>query len=512
MDVRTVIRRAAGFYSDREAVVSGNDRATFGQVWQRGIKLANGLLSLGLEPGDRVGVLEDNCMAAADFFVAAAIANLVRVPLYPRNARSAHAHMLGHTNCRALLTGDHYAHETDGLQEELPDLEHVITRDASYESWVEAQSDVDPDVKVDPDDFFIIRHTGGTTGFPKGVAYTHRTWINAGRDWFYTWPPVLPGDACLHVGPISHGSGYLFLPIWAAGGCSVMVSEFDPEETVDLMEQEKIAFVFLPPTVLNMLSRVPGAAERDWSRLKVVMTGAAPISEDTIAVARRTFGDVLYQGYGQTEALPLVMMGPEQWFAKVEGSNPLRACGVPLPFTDVEIRDQQNRPLPPNQEGEIVTRCDGMMAGFWNDPAETKKRMIDGWVRTGDIGYIDRHGYLYVCDRKDDMIISGGFNIYPAELENVIANHPAVIEAAVFGIPHEKWGETPMAVCVVDGRTSVTEQEIIELCTEQLGSYKKPAKVLLTTDPLPKSVVGKILRKDLRSPYWEGRDRQVGGA
>ena len=512
MDVRTVMRRAASFYSDREAIVSGKDRATFGAVWKSGVKLANGLLSLGLQPGDRVGVLEDNCMEAADFYVAAAVANLVRVPLYPRNARSAHNYMLGHTNCRAVLTSPHYADEVDGLKEELPDLQHVVTRDASYQSWVAGQSEVDPDVEVKPDDYFIIRHTGGTTGLPKGVAYTHRTWINAGRDWFYTWPPVLPGDACLHLGPISHASGYLFLPVLAAGGRNVMLSKFDPQETLDVMEKEGIAFVFFPPTVLNALSRIPGAGDRDWSKLKVLMTAAAPISEDTIAAARRTFGDVLYQGYGQTEALPVVMMGPEQWFAKVEGSNPLRSCGVLLPFADVEVWDDKDNPLPAQQEGEIVCRCDGMMAGFWNDPDETEKRMINGWVRTGDIGYFDKYGYLYLCDRKNDMIISGGFNIYPAELENVIANHPAVIEAAAFGIPHEKWGETPMAVCMVDGKTPVTEQEIIELCAEQLGSYKKPSKVLLTTEPLPKSVVGKILRKNLRDPHWEGKGRHVGGA
>ena len=201
MDVRTLMRRAAQHYSSREAIVHNDTRLTFAQAWERGVRLANGLLSMGLKPGDRVGVLEDNSVEAADLFQAAAIANLVRVPLYPRNGRPAHTHMLGHTNCRALLVSEHHAHEVEGLQQELPDLEHIFVRDEGYEAWLASQSPEDPDVPVSASDYFIIRHTGGTTGLSKGVAYTHKAWLAAGRDWFYTFPPVEPGDKCLHFGP-----------------------------------------------------------------------------------------------------------------------------------------------------------------------------------------------------------------------------------------------------------------------------------------------------------------------
>jgi acyl-CoA synthetase (AMP-forming)/AMP-acid ligase II len=264
--------------------------------------------------------------------------------------------------------------------------------------------------------------------------------------------------------------------------------------------------------MLNTIARHPSARGRDWSRLKCLQIGGAPIADDTALIAHEVFGDVLYQGYGQTEAVPVAMMGPRQWFAKVEGSNPLRAAGLPLPFADLEIRDENNHPVPAGEQGEIVVRCDGQMNGFWNDPEETDKRIVDGWIPSGDIGRLDRNGYLYVIDRKDDMIISGGYNIWPAELENVINDHPAVTEAAVFGIPDERWGETPLAVCVIDGKTPVTEEEIIQLCVQRLGSYKKPKNVILTTEPLPKSPVGKVMRKNLREPYWEGRDRRVAGS
>jgi acyl-CoA synthetase (AMP-forming)/AMP-acid ligase II len=512
VDVRTLIRRSAIYYGDQEAVVFRNRRITFSEAWKRGVQLANGLLGFGLKPGDRVGVLVDNSVEAADSYVGMAAANLVRCPLYGRNKRETHAHMLGNTNCKAVMVSEEYLNELEGLKETLPDLERVFVTDESYEDWLASQSDVDPDVDVNPDDYFIIRHTGGTTGLPKGVAYTHRTWLNAVRDWFYNYPPVNPGDSILHLGPISHASGYMFLPVLAGGGCNVMMDKFEPDVTLDMMERERIAYIFIPPTALNILVQHPLVKGRDWSKLKVLNTGGSPISEDTIFKARHLFGDVLYQGYGQTEAVPATMMGPSEWFAEVKGSNPLRSCGRPLPFVDVEIWDDDDSPLPPGEEGVIMIRSDGQMTGFWNDPQETEKRMINGYVRTNDIGVIDHNGYIYLLDRKDDMIISGGYNIYPAELENVISKHPAVIETAVFGIPHEKWGETPMAVCVVNGNTPVTEDEIIDLVKENLGSYKKPTNVEITTDPLPKSMVGKVMRKTLRDPHWKGKDRRIGGA
>ena len=512
MDVRTLMRRAATHFAGREAVVHGDRRLTFREAWERGTRLANGLLALGLQPGDRVGVLEDNSIEAADLFAGAAIANLVRVPLYPRNGREAHEHMLGHTNCRALLVSADYAHEVEGLVEELPDLEHMLVRDESYDGWLQQQSAVDPNVEISAEDNFIIRHTGGTTGPSKGVAYTHKGWLAAGRDWFYTFPPVEPGDTCLHLGPISHGSGYQFLPIWLAGGCNLMVAHFDTETALDIIERERIAYMFMVPTMLNAVVHDNSARGRDYSAVKCLFTGAAPIADATALAAREVFGDILYQGYGQTEVLPIAMMGPRQWFAEVAGSTPLRACGLALPFAEVEIWDEDNQPIAADEVGEIVARTDGQMSGFWNNPEATAERIVDGWVKTGDLGKLDANGYLYVVDRADDMIISGGYNIWPAELENVIANQPGILEVAVFGVPHEKWGETPHAVCVVEEGATVNEKDIITRVAEELGSYKKPGGVTLQTAPLPKSPVGKIKRKDLREPFWEGHDRRVAGS
>jgi acyl-CoA synthetase (AMP-forming)/AMP-acid ligase II len=506
------MRRAAQHFANREAIVHGTTRLTFAQAWRRGIQLANGLRSMGLKPGDRIGVLEDNSVEAADLFQAAAIANLVRVPLYPRNGRPAHTHMLGHTNCRLLLVSEPHAHEVEGLTEDLPDLEQIFVRNDSYEDWLSAQSDIDPGVAIDDEDYFIIRHTGGTTGQSKGVAYTHKAWLAAGRDWFYTFPPVEPGDKCLHLGPISHGSGYQYLPIWLSGGTNIMVDHFETGTTLDLLERERINYAFMVPTMVNAIVHDNTARGRDFSHLKCLLIAAAPIQDATALAARDVFGDVLYQGYGQTEVLPVSMMNSAQWFASIEGSNPLRACGLALPFAEVEIWDEDNQPLPANEVGEIVAKSDGQMSQFWNNPEATAQRIVNGWIKTGDLGKLDDNGYLYVVDRADDMIISGGFNIWPAEIENVIAAHPEVIEVAAFGIPHEKWGETPHAICVVVPQARVTEQDLLDMVAKDLGSYKKPGSVTLTTDPLPKSPVGKIKRKDLREPFWAGIDRRVSGS
>ena len=514
MDVTGLMRQAAQFNSRRTAIVHRDRRLTYADAWERGVQLANRLLEMGLEPGDRIGVLEDNSIEAQDVFAGAGIAGLVRVPLYARNSPESHEHMLGHTGCKALIVTPNYLGDVEPALSSLPELRHVIVRDGTYEDWLAGGSHEDPRVRIHPDDWYIIRHTGGTTGKSKGVAYSHRSWLAAGRDWFYNFPPMQAGDPCLHVGPISHGSGYLYTPTWLSGGVNILLDRFDPPETLETMEQEGVAYMFLVPAMLNALAREPSASRRDWSRLKVIQIGGAPITDETALLGREVFGMVLYQGYGQTEALPVCMMGPEEWFSDVEGSNPLRSAGRALPFAYLQIRDPEDSAVevPLGEEGEIAIKCDGQMLGFWENEEATGERMTsDGFVLTGDIGRLDENAYLYVLDRKDDMIISGGFNIWPAELENVIQDHPAVIEVAVIAVPHDRWGESPVALCVVADLDSVSQEEIIRLCTDRLGSYKKPSAVEFRTEPLPKSPVGKLQRKVLREPYWRGYDRRVSG-
>ena len=512
MDVRALMAQAVRVYGGRPAIVHGDRRLTFAQAWDRGCRLANALLALGLRPGDRVASLEDNCIEAADLIQACAIANLVRVPLYLRNAPDIHARMIVNTGCCALVVSERHAGDLAAIRAGAPCLDHVVLRDQGYESWLAAQPDAEPAVAIAPDDIVIIRHTGGTTGEPKAVAYSHRSWLAACRDWFYIFPQVLPGDTCLHVGPISHGSGYQYLPIWLAGGCNVLVNHFDAAGMIDLIERERIAFCQVAPPMLRALLDLPGSGRRDYSSLKCMLVGTAPIHENTALAARALLGDVLYQGYGQTEVLPIAFMGPQQWFADAPGSQPLRACGMVMPFSLIEISDDQNRALPIGAVGEIVAKSDGQMTAFWNNPAASAGRIVDGWIRTGDIGRIDANGYVYLLDRATDMIVSGGYNIWPLDLERVIGAHPDVIEVAVFGVPHPRWGESPLAVCVLREGSALTEGEVIAQVVTGLGSHQKPSRVVFQRAPLARSAVGKIDRKSMRDPYWQGIDRRVAGS
>jgi acyl-CoA synthetase (AMP-forming)/AMP-acid ligase II len=256
----------------------------------------------------------------------------------------------------------------------------------------------------------------------------------------------------------------------------------------------------------------PSCRGRDWSALSCILTGGAPITDATINASRETFGDVLYQVFGQTEATPLTILTPEDWFTPAPGSTPMRSAGKILPFCRLQIRDEAGKPVGAGREGEIYAQIESQMSGYWNDPERSAERLADGWIRTGDIGRIDENGFLYVLDRVDDMIVSGALNIWPSEVETVIADLPGVKEVAVFGIPHEKWGETPMAVCHVEPGSSLTSEQVIAHVADRMGSYIKPTRVEFVHDHLPKTVVGKLLRRTLRDPYWEGRESRVGGA
>jgi acyl-CoA synthetase (AMP-forming)/AMP-acid ligase II len=515
MDVATFLQRGAGQHADACALVFEDKRLSFAQVWRRATALTHGLSKLGIEFQQSVAVLEDNNIAAVDAFVGLGLGGFVRVPLYARNASAGHESMLAQAECRVLLVGPEHVHEVAGLQDTLPMLEHIIVTDAGYEQWLkeqslDGQSLADPLTEIAPSDLFAIRFTGGTTGLPKGVPTTHRQFLSQVRDWFYAFPPPISNDAVLHAAPITHASGSLFLPLWGAGGTNVLIKQFDPGDVLRLIEQEQVSYTFLPPTALNALTRHADVKTRDTSSLKVLMTAAAPITEDTTLRARQCFGDVLYQGYGLSECFPITMMDSKQWFAEIENAEPLKACGIPLPFVDVEIWDEENRRVAAGEVGEIVARGDGQMNEYWCAPEETAVTVVDGWIKTGDLGRLDQYGYLYILDRKKDLIISGGFNLYPAEIENAIAAMPGVVEVGVVGVPDDKWGEAPVAMVVAEGE--LEPLAVVAFVAEQLGSYKKPREVVIWQEPLPKTPVGKLDRKKLRAPYWQGRDQNVSGA
>ncbi|WP_433677697.1 class I adenylate-forming enzyme family protein [Nocardia sp. CA-119907] len=511
MDVTTLMRQAAEFGAKYTAIITEKQSLTFEQAWERGVRLANGLREMGIRPGDRVASLEDNNLGCVDTVLGCAIAGAVRVPLYPRNSGEAHAHMVAGTDAKVLLTDDVYASSVRDLTDQVDSLQHLLVRDENYETWLAEQDAIDPLIPVEPDAWYIIRHSGGTTGKPKGVGYTNHDWVLNCRNWAGLIERIDTDSVVGHAGPISHASGYLFLPGWLAGASNLVFGKFEPGKVLSMMVHDRVSHMFASPSLLAALARHPDA-QRQWPNLRSIVVGGAPITDATALLGKKAFGNTLFQGFGQTEAVPIAGMGPREWFGTVQGSTPMRSAGRVLPYAQVQIWDRDGKVLPIGAEGEIVARVEGQIRSYWGDPKLTESRLVDGWVRTKDIGRLDENGYLYVLDREEDLIVSGGFNIWPAELETVIEDHPAVLEAAVFGIPHERWGETPMAVVTVQQDYVVTEDEIIDLCKRRLGSYKKPSRVEIRTEPLPKSVVGKLLRKQLREPYWNDRESRVSGA
>ena len=511
LNVSAALRRAMECNQNRIAIIAGDIELTFEEAWKRGCQLANALLDMGLQPGDKIAVLEDNCLEASDFFLATAIGNFVRVPLYRRNSALAHSHMISHTDCRAVVVSEEYAHEVSSFKEELECLKHVIVRTDNYEEWLAKQSDIEPDLKIDINQPHLIRHSGGTTGRSKGMQFSHKQWMRTCRDWSFFLPRMEAGDYGIHVGPISHGSGYLFMPIWLAGGCNLLVKKFEPEIFANLLEAHG-GFTFAVPTMLSDMV-ASSTEKKDFSKLRGIMVSGAPIQPATALQARDFFGDVLYQLYGQTESVPVAGMGPKEWFSDVPGSEPLLAVGKIMPYSAIEIRDDNNNPLPAGEIGEIALKCEGQITEILNEPELTKERLVNGWVLSGDVGKIDKNGYVYLTDRKDDMIISGGFNIWPAELENVISSLKGVREVAVVAAPHPRWGEVPVAVVVVNPGNSPSEEDIVSACKVQLGSYKRPGRVILQEDPLPRTPVGKIQRKAVRELFWDqDSDINISGA
>jgi acyl-CoA synthetase (AMP-forming)/AMP-acid ligase II len=399
------------------------------------------------------------------------------------------------------------------LRQKLPTVERVIRiggPDDEYEAWLAAQ---EPDTAVHaaaPDDCFVQLYTSGTTGFPKGAMLTHRAMVAHARNVAASFD--IGPDARVQVAmPLYHvgGTSYALLAL-SRGAHIVMLRMPDPAAVVETLEAERITHTFLVPALLAAMTQVPGVAERDFSQLRGLSYGASPMPLPVMRACLELFPGVMHQVYGMTEACGVVSsLGPE------DHENPavqhrLVSAGTPIHGAEIEIRDPATgEPVPTGEPGEIWVRTEQIMGGYWGRPDATAATITpDGWLRSGDGGHMDADGYLYVTDRIKDMIVSGGENIYPAEIERVLAEHPTVDDVAVIGVPDERWGEVPKAVVVAAQGADVDPDALIAYCREHLAVYKCP-KTVDVVDELPRNLTGKILKKQLREPYWQGRERRI---
>ena len=518
MPLGDFIVKAAARFPNHVVVVDQEKRLTAKELLERCDRLANALLGLGLEKGARVAILLNNCRQSIECFYGIARAGLVFVPMNTRYSAEEHLYILNDSGAKALLFGQEFADVVSPILAEASGVSFPIGVTGrlpkpvhSYEELLIQASPEGPQVEISDEDLYSIRYTAGTTGRPKGVVHTHRNNIvmlyNVLMDGF----PIEEGDAILLTAPVTHASGTQILPHIVRGAKVVVLPGFEVKTLLETIQRERITTLYLVPTMIVMMLAYPDLNKYDLSSLKNIRYGASPISPETLKKAIQVFGNIFVQGYGLTEGLnPLTVLRKEDHV--LDGSEKslkrLSSIGREVTIARVRIMDEEGKVLPPGQIGEIVVQSEQNMKGYWRKPEATAITLRDGWLHTRDLGYLDEDGYVYLVDRKDDMIVSGGFNIYPKEVEDALYMHPAVLEAAVFGIPDEKWGEAVRATVSLKTGMKATEEDIIEHCKKHLASFKKPRSVAFV-EALPKSAYGKILRRVLKAPFWKDRERMI---
>jgi len=500
------------------AFIMDGQRWSFDEAYGISCQVAHALIELRLPRETKAAVLSSNHPVSWMCVLGLWRAGFAWVPLNPRSNVSEVQQLLHGFDVEVLFFQQAFSPQIEQLRAQCPQLKRLICIDGvasgaeSLPQWIAERPRTPPPMYCDPGDLAALMPTGGTTGLPKGVMLTHRNLsvsmaFAINNNYYAPHEPIVN----LAAAPMTHTAGYLTLPASARGGTVVVVTKPDPAALLDAIEQHRVTEFFLPPTVIYRLLEMPGIRQRDFSSLRYLMYGAAPISVAKLKQALAVFGPVMLQGYGQTEAPgAIASLRPGDHFidGEVAPDERLSACGLPSVLNATAIMDDQGRPLTAGSTGEICVRGDIVMRGYYKQPDKTAQTVIDGWLHTGDVGHLDDQGYLHITDRRRDVIISGGFNVYPSEVEQVLWNHAAVLDCAVIGVPDEQWGEAVKAVVELKPAAQASAEELIALCKEKLGSLKAPKSVDFV-DTLPRSPVGKVLKKDIREPYWRGVTRRI---
>ena len=512
--LRDMINDNALRYRDKTAFKFEAASYTFGQVNRRINSLTNALADLGIGKGDRVGILAYNCPRYFELF-GLAKAGRVCVPLNCRAVGRELSYLINHSELSALVLESDFIAVVDSVREELKGVREFICLDSaaqtmrSYEQLIEGYPPDEPTDDVEPDDPCALFYTSGTTGWPKGAIHTHSSLVAEAS---IAHRGLSPDDTVLCVMPFFHvgGSAAHMIPAFAAGATMVVHRRFDEALVLETIEREKVSYVFLVPTMILRLLEHPDFDDYDLSSLRAVGYTGAPMPVDALRRGIARFGEVFFQELGQTETLGMTVLRREEH--KLDGSpkilRRLESVGKPLREGELRIVDDDGKEVPRGEPGEIVARSDRIMQGYWRMPEETASTLRDGWLCTGDVGRMDEDGYIYLVDRKKDMIISGGENIYSREVEEVLYMHPAIFEAAVVGVPDEEWGESVKAVVVLREGVRASGEEIVDFCKEHLASYKKPRSVEFWSE-LPKTASGKIRKDVIREPHWVGHERRI---
>jgi long-chain acyl-CoA synthetase len=499
------LRFARSRFPDREAIVDGEVRYTFSQLEGRVNCLGQALLALGVSPGDRVAVLMNNSHRFFELHYAIPGIGALIVPINARLAVAEMAHILRDSGSSVLIIDEYNKHQLEALT---PLIDKTISAPGEYERMVANAEPVPLPGPRSENDLTGLYYTGGTTGPGKGVMMSHRNQIaNA----FHGTLDFMRDDAgtfmlafpLFHVGAIAG----IYASLWS-GTRTVFVPVMDPAVLLETIEKEQVTYTSLVPTLINFLVSHPNAATTDFSSLKTVIHGAAPISPELCKKAAEIFDCTLIQAYGMTECLGIAATFHDE--QDHLHSDRIKAAGRPVAGVEAQVRRPDGSVCKVREVGEITLRGPNIMQGYWNRPDLTAEVLKDGWYWSGDLGFEDEEGYIYLVDRSKDMIVSGGENVFSVEVEQVLDQHPAVFEVAVIGIPSDKWGEQVHAIIVLRPDQAASETELIGFCRDFIAGYKCPKSISFIEDELPKSGVGKILKRQLREPYWRDAGRDVG--
>lgn len=519
------LKRAVYHYPQKTAVVDGERRFTYEEIGRRVNRLANAFRSYGIEKGDRIAVLSPNRLEMYEAFYAAFLLGAVIVPLNTRLVPHDYEYIVNHCGAKMFLVDAELASQITPVTRSLPQIEHYVSLPVEgyenqdgwliYDELLESAIDLDILVEVDERDMATILYTSGTTGRPKGVIQTHRSlYMNAINTIIHV--RAEDEDVLLHTLPMFHVNGWgTPFSFTGMGATHVMLRKIDPVHIIRLVGQEGVTIACMAPTVLNMILNEPSSKTAQIKQnVRVVIAGSAPPPSFVKAVEKE-LGWTFLQVYGMTEVAPFITVGHVKKEIRDEGNEErihrVKAkAGISMLNVEARVVNEEGKDVEPNgrEVGEVICRANSVMEGYWLQPEETARSIVNGWYHTGDMATIDANGYIDIVDRKKDIIISGGENISSIEIEGTLYEHPAILEAAIIAIPHEKWGEVPHAVCVLREGHHVTQADIMAFCRERMAHFKCPKSIQIVQE-LPKTASGKIQKVALREPFWQTAGRRV---
>jgi len=499
---------------DRVAFISDDTRWTYRQLGALVSTVIQALEARGLKRGDAVATLSANRPEAFLITAASYVMGLRLTWMNPTSSEDDHAYILADSGVQTLFVDPlSFSERAHTLARRVPGVTRLLSfgpNDGFGEDLLAAASAFTPKrlaPQAEADDVCVLVYTGGTTGKPKGVAHTHRVHVTMilteMADW--DWPTEI---RFLALTPITHASGAMIMPVLLKSGTYAMTQGFTAEKFCKLVQQHRITATFLVPTMVYVLLDSPARQGADLSSLKLVIYGASPMSPTRLVEGMRVFGPVFMQLYAQSEAPNTITVLHQHEHDPEHHPERLASCGTPCVGTQVRLLDEAGQEVAEGEVGEICVRGPLVMKGYWNKPEETAQALRNGWLYTGDMARRDEHGYLYIVDRSKDMIISGGFNVYPREVEDALSQHPAVAAAAVVGVPDPKWGESVRALVVLRAGASATAEELVALVRERKGAVYAP-KAIDFVDALPMTGLGKLDKKAIRASFWQGQGRAV---